>query len=145
MIQLVAQDAKAVVQRYYDDLWNCWNFDAAAELIAPDISFRGSLGVVVRGRAGFLDYVHTVRTVFPDFHNSIEDLIAEDDKVAARLTYSGTHQGVLFGIAPTGRRATYSGVAIFRISDGKIIEGWVLGDLTSLMQQLQAANEPHPA
>jgi len=138
MTRSVAEDAKAVVRRYYQDLWNAWKFDAAADLIAPDISFRGSLGIAVEGRAAFLDYVRTVRTAFPDFHNSIEELISEGDKVAARLTYSGTHQGVLFGIAPTGRRVTYSGVAIFRISDGKIVEGWVLGDLASLMQQLQA-------
>jgi steroid delta-isomerase-like uncharacterized protein len=111
-------------------------------LIAPDISFRGSLGVVVRGRRDFLDYVRTVRKAFPDFQNSIEQLVAEDDKVVARMTYTGTHQGELFGIAPTGRPVKYSGVAIFRVSDGKIVEGWVLGDLASLMQQLQAANQP---
>src|SRR5262245_28757117 len=112
MTQSAAQDAKAIVRRYYHDLWNAWNFDVAEELIAPDISFRGSLGVAVRGGAGFLEYVRTVRGAFPDFHNSIEELIAENDKVAARLTYSGTHQGELFGIAPTNRRVTYAGVAI---------------------------------
>jgi len=139
MPQSVAPDTKAIVRRYYQDLWNSWNFDGATDLIAPDISFRGSLGVIVRGCAEFLDYVRTVRTAFPDFHNSIDELIAEDEKVAARLTYSGTHQGELFGIAPTYRRVTYSGVAIFRVLDGKIVEGWVLGDLASLMQQLQSS------
>src|SRR5262245_40373186 len=138
MTQSAAHDAKAVVRRYYQDLWNAWNFGAAADLIAPDISFRGSLGVVVRGHADFLDYVRMVRTAFPDFHNSIDDLIAEGDKVAARLTYTGTHQGQLFGIAPTNHRVTYAGVAVFRVLDRQIVDGWVLGDLASLMQQLQA-------
>jgi steroid delta-isomerase-like uncharacterized protein len=145
MTQSVTQDAKAVVRRYYQDLWNSWNFDAAADLIAPDISFRGSLGLVVRGRVDFLDYVRMVRTAFPDFHNSIEELIAEDDKVAARLTYGGTHQGALFGVAPTNRHVTYAGVAIFRIFDRQIVEGWVLGDLASLMQQLQSSTTAKPA
>ena len=84
MTQSVALDSKAIVRRYYHDLWNSWNFNSASELIAPDIAFRGSLGVTVRGRVEFLNYVRSVRTAFPDFHNSIDELIAEGDKVAAR-------------------------------------------------------------
>lgn len=133
------EDNKNLVRRYYDELWNKWNLDAAEELIPPDISFRGSLAVTVHGLRGFKDYVEHVRATFPDFHNTIDGLIAEGDEVVARLTYRGTHRGELFGIAPTGKRVTYSGVAIFLIADGKIKDGWVLGDTMGLKSQLTAS------
>ena len=100
------------------------------------MTFRGSLAVSTRGRDGFRQYMMTVRTAFPDFHNTVEELIAEGDKVVARLTYRGTHRGQLFGFAPTGKAVTYSGVAVFHIERGKIVEGWVLGDTVGLMRQL---------
>lgn len=129
---------KAVIRRYYEDLWNAWNLDLVEELIAPDITFRGSLGVSVRGRAGFRDYAAAVRTAFPDFHNTVEQLIAEDDIVAARLTYRGTHRGILFQVAPTDKQVRYAGSAIFRIDGGLITDGFVLGDTLSLMRQIGA-------
>lgn len=132
------RENKALISRYYNDLWNKWNLAVADDLIAYEIAFRGSLAVTVQGLDGFKEYVNMVRAAFPDFHNSIEELIAEGDKVVARLTYSGTHRGELFGIAPTGRRVTYSGIAIFRIAEGKISDGWVIGDTLGLMKQLGA-------
>jgi steroid delta-isomerase-like uncharacterized protein len=136
---------KSIIRRYYDELWNSWNLDLADELISADVSFRGSLGIVVQGRASFCDYVRFVRRAFPDFHNAIEELVAEGDKVVGRLTYTGTHLGELFGISATGRQVTYPGVAIYRIADGRIVNGWVLGDTRALMQQLEerlATKEP---
>lgn len=127
---------KELVRIFYDRLWNQWECQLADELLADDILFRGSLGLTRIGRAGFLEYVEIIRTAFPDFHNTIEDLIAEGDKVVARLTYRGTHQGELFGQPPTGRKIEYAGVAIFTIKAGKIAEVWVLGDLYGLMRQI---------
>ena len=130
-------DRKALVSRYYEALWNRWDFALVDELIAESIIFRGSLGISVQGRQGFRDYMRTIRAAFPDFHNRIEKLIAEDDQVAAKLTYTGTHQGEALGIAPTGRRVSYAGVALFRVVETRIAEGWVLGDIYGLMQQLK--------
>jgi len=127
---------KSLVRRYYEQMWNRWDLSLVDELIGEGITFRGSPGVTVRGREGFRDYVLAVRRAFPDFHNRVEELLAEGDKVVARLTYSGTHQGELFGIEPTGRRVSYAGVAIFRIESGRIVEGWVLGDVHGLIRQL---------
>jgi predicted ester cyclase len=115
----------------------CLGLNVADEISAPDISFRGSLGVTTSGREAFTRYVELVRVAFPDFHNSIDDLIAEGDKVVARLTYSGTHHGQLWDIPPTGKRVSYAGVAVFRIVGGLIVEGWVLGDTQSLISQLR--------
>jgi steroid delta-isomerase-like uncharacterized protein len=127
---------KSLICRYYEEMWNRWDLSLADELIAEGMSFRGSLGIAVQGREGFRDYMRTVRRAFPDFNNRIEELVAEGDTVAARLTYTGTHQGELFGMAPTGRRVTFQGAAFFRIAAGRITEGWVLGDVHGLMRQL---------
>jgi steroid delta-isomerase-like uncharacterized protein len=133
---------KALVRRYYDELWNRWDLGLVDELLAPDVGFRGSLGIEVRGRDGFRRYVALVRDAFPDFHNAVEELVAESDRVVARLTYRGTHRGPLFGLAPTGRRISYAGVALFRIAGGRIAEGWVLGDALGLLRQLGATAIP---
>jgi steroid delta-isomerase-like uncharacterized protein len=127
---------KTLIRRYYEEMWNRWDFALADELIDESIAFRGSLGVDVHGREGFRGYMHTVRAAFPDFHNSVEELVAEGDRVVARLTYTGTHSGELFGVSATGRRVTYAGAAIFRIAEGRVVEGWVLGDVHGLLGQL---------
>ena len=70
------------------------------------MAFRGSLGQSVQGRDGFKEYMRAVRRAFPDFHNHVEELVAEGDRVVARLTDTGTHTGTLFDIAPTGTRVS---------------------------------------
>src|SRR5262245_20103039 len=127
---------KAIIRRFYEHLWNEWSFDTIPELISPDCRFRGSLGVTVRGRLGFRRYMERVRRAMPDFHNRVEELVAERDRVAARLTYTGTHRGNLLGVAPTGRRVRYAGMARFVLRRGRIVDGWVLGDLHGLLKRL---------
>ncbi len=133
---------KMRIRRYYDEMWNAWKFDAANDLLSPDITFRGSLGTETRGLAAFCDYMRQVRCAFPDFHNTIEEIIAEGDRVVARLKYTGTHEGELFGIAPTHRKIAYAAAAFFRISAGRIAEGWVLGDIFALLKSLGARTLP---
>jgi steroid delta-isomerase-like uncharacterized protein len=138
----IAEENEDLIRRYYDGMWNAWNLDAADDLLSPDIIFRGSLGTETRGRAAFCDYMRHVRSAFPDFHNFIEEITAEEDRIVARLTYTGTHEGELFGIAPTHRKITYAGAAFFRISAGQIAEGWVVGDIFSLLKSLGARTLP---
>jgi predicted ester cyclase len=75
---------------------------------------------------------------FPDFDETIDDIVAEGDKVVIRVTCRGTHKGEFLGISPTGKKVAYTGIAIHRISEGKIIESWGVVDMLSLMQQLGA-------
>jgi len=124
--------------RFYDVMWNTWDESAVPEALASDVDFRGSIGVRARGHAGVVEYMRLIRDAFPDFHNRIDDLVAEDDKVVARLTYTGTHLGPLLEHAATGRKVTYSGAAFFEIANGKIRHVWVLGDALSLMRQIGA-------
>jgi steroid delta-isomerase-like uncharacterized protein len=129
---------KQLIQRYYEDMWNIWDFAVADEIIHEAIDFRGSIGLTVKGRDGFKGYMRTIQAAFPDFHNTIEEMIAEEKKVVAVLTYSGTHHGTLFGVPPTGKRIQYAGTAIFRIEGDLITRGWVLGDTLGLLLQLGA-------
>lgn len=129
---------KELVRRFYQVMWNTWDESAVPALLAPDVDFRGSIGLRKRGHAGVVEYMRLIRDAFPDFHNRIDDLVAEDDKVVARLTFTGTHLGPLLEHAATGRKVTYSGAAFFEMADGKIRHVWVLGDVLTLMRQIGA-------
>ena len=132
-------DYKSLIRRYYSELWNAWSTTALQELISPNIVFRGSIGTAVHGIEEFKRYVNGIRAAFPDFHNHIEEIISEGDKVVARLTYTGTHRGELFGFSGTGTRIIYQGIAIFHFREGKIDSGFVLGDTESLKRQIAQA------
>jgi MOSC domain-containing protein YiiM len=94
---------KILIRRFFDEMWNPWNFDKVDQLLAPDIKFRGTLGAELKGRDAFRAYMRKVQAAFPDFHNTILQITAEHDRVVARTFYRGTHRGEIFGIAPTGK------------------------------------------
>jgi len=125
-----------IVRRFYDDMWNRWDRSLVEELLAEDLTFRGSLGVDVLGRAAFRDYMASVQAGFPDFSNRIVDLVVAADRAVARLEYSGTHLGTVLGLPATGRRVGYSGAAFFTVRRGRVVSVWVLGDLDGLRRQL---------
>jgi len=133
---------KNLIRRFFDEMWNPWDFAKADELLAPGIVFQGTLGSELRGRDAFRAYMRKVQSAFPDFHNSILEMTVEDDRVVARTFYRGTHRGEIFGLAPTGKSISYAGAAFFRIRDKQVIEGWVLGDLLGLLRQLGARTLP---
>jgi len=122
-------------------MWNRWDKTAFPDLLCRDITLRGSLGVEVKGYDGVSAYMDQIRAAFPDFHNSVEEIISEGPTAFARLTYTGTHRGEVLGFAPTGRSIAYAGVAVFRFRDGKICEVWVLGDLYTLSKELAASGK----
>jgi predicted ester cyclase/ribosomal protein S18 acetylase RimI-like enzyme len=134
---------RGLIRRYYEELWNPWNFGLANDLLAEDIVFHGSLGVSVQGIPAFQGYMRLVQAALPDFHNTVEDTAVESDKVFARLAYRGTHRGELFGVLPTNRNITYAGAAFFTICAGKISRGWVLGDALGVLRQLEGASSRH--
>jgi len=127
---------KALVRRHFDEIWNQQRLDVAAELVDPSYSSHFPLPGQPAGIAGFIYAVEMLHTSFPDLIISVEDLIAEDDKVVARLTARGTHQAPFRGIAPTGKEVSWTGIRIFRIADGKIVEHWANWDDLALLQQL---------
>jgi predicted ester cyclase len=92
----------------------------------------------VEGREGLKRHIAETRIAFPDIQHDIEDMVAEGDKVAARVTVRATHTGAFGGIAPTGKEVTVSVVGILRISEGVVVESWFDYDALGLMQQLGA-------
>lgn len=113
-----------------------------AALVTPDVHFRGSLGIAVRGGEGIADYRRRAGRVFGDFHVAVGEVIAEGDRGAARLMFSGTHRGELFGIAPTGERVEYPGMAWMRLEGGRFADIWVMGDAAEWMARLHGLRVP---
>ena len=128
---------KALARRVIEEMFNAGNLEVADELLAPDyVDHDPSLPEDVHGPEGFKQYVGMYRAAFPDLHVQIEDQLAEGDRVATRWTGTGTHDGELAGIAPTGKRVTVPGMEIVRIANGRLVEGWEGYDSGTLMRQL---------
>jgi steroid delta-isomerase-like uncharacterized protein len=130
-----AEENKALVRRFVEEFWNKGNTAAADELMAIDAAIHMPTGEVVN-LDGFKRFAGTFRGSFPDWHSTVEELIAEGDRVAERWTGRGTHRGELQGIPPTGKRVEVPGSVFYRIVDGKIVEFRGQLDMMSLMQQL---------
>ena len=104
--------------------------------IPTGLVFRGTLGDETQGTDGWRAYGSRVRAGSSDFHDDVVELIAIGDRAAARLLYTGTHDGPLLGIPATGRPFRYAGAAFFTAAGGRLTSAWVLGDLTALVTQL---------
>jgi steroid delta-isomerase-like uncharacterized protein len=134
------EDNKAIIRRQYEEAINEQKLDLLDELIGPDyVSHDPTLPEPIRGVEGLKEYAGGYFTAFPDLQFTIEEQIAEGDTVVTRWTARGTHEGELFGIAPTGKRTTTTGVSIERLADGKIVESHDQWDALGLMQQLGVA------
>ena len=128
---------KAQFRRTYEEMFNQGNLANVDELIAPDcINHEVPPGMNNRGPESARQVVMMLRTAFPDLHFTIEELVAEGNTVAARVTLSGTHLGPFMGMAPTGRSLRQAQVHFVRFRDGKGIEHRAVRDDLGMMQQL---------
>ncbi len=128
---------KAIVRRLFTELWNNGNLSVADEVFAPNYAhYDPSTPDFGRGPDSEKKRAALYRTAFPDLHLTIEDVIAEGETVMTRWSCRGTHKGDLNGIAPTGKHITITGLTVARVSNGKIVEGYVNWDALGLMQQL---------
>ncbi len=132
----MASRIDALIEMFYEELWNRWNDAAVDGTLAEAFEFRGSLGQTTAGRDGWRAYRDTIRAGSADFHNEVLDLVCEGRRAAARLRYTGTHTGPLLGLPATGRRFEYAGAAFFAAHEGLLVSAWVLGDLEGLRRRL---------
>jgi steroid delta-isomerase-like uncharacterized protein len=134
-----AEEHKAIIRRFYEEVWNRGNLDVADEIFTDDY-VRHDLrpGTAPPGPAGQKAVAGLFRAAFPDVHLAVELLVAEGELVAARWTMEGTHAGAWGGVAPTGRRVRFAGVNLFRFADGQVVELWNHRDDRGLMEQLGA-------
>ena len=132
----MSEENKALVRRQ-EELFGGGNLDVADEIYAPDyVGHDPSNPEDVRGLQAAKQAAAEYRRAFPDLRVSVEDLVAEGDRVAARLRFRGTHLGDLNGIAPTGRRVDFTGIVISRVEGGRIAEDWANFDDLGMMRQL---------
>jgi steroid delta-isomerase-like uncharacterized protein len=132
---------KAIIGRLAE-LWNTGNLAIADEIFGADFVNHDPNHPEVTNLESYKGLVAAIRTAFPDFHVTTEDLIAEGDKVAVRWIITATHQGELAGIPATDIEATWTGMTIWRFADGKLVEGWWTNDMLGLLIQLGVIPPP---
>ena len=128
---------KEQVRKFYEVLWDSHDTDAIPSVLHKNFTFRGSLGQEKRGHGGFAEYVDMVHRALGNYKCIIEDLVAEENKVFAKMAFTGIHRDAFMDYAPTGKRVSWSGCALFTFDGERIRDVWVLGDLKNLEDQLK--------
>jgi steroid delta-isomerase-like uncharacterized protein len=130
---------KTLARRWFEDLFSRGDLDATKQILSAE--FVDHLPrEEERGIEELKHYVSTYRTAFPDIQDTVEEIVAEGDKVVVRWRSRGTHQGEFMGVAPTGREVAFTGMRLFRIAENKIAESWVNLDERGLQEQLGAVS-----
>ena len=127
---------KVLVRRYFDEILNKSDLTLVPEIFSHDSVFCAPHMPEIRGHEARKLFITAIHTTYPDIHYTIQELIAEGDKVVARWKYSGTHKGEWMGTKPTGKHFTATGTTTLRISGGKIVEEWADYDALGVWQQL---------
>ncbi len=138
------EENKSLARRYVEQVLNEGNLDALNDLISPH--YKRYLSPTATPLTPELQKQRLagLRAAFPDVHLTIEDMIAEGDRVMVRMTLRGTHRGTFQGIAPTGKPVTVFALDVVRIENGQMVEHWGGPDLLNLLQQLGAIISPGP-
>jgi steroid delta-isomerase-like uncharacterized protein len=141
-LSMSVEENKLLLRRFFEEVYDKGNLTVADELVAEDYISHNELDIQVLGPEGIKRAAAMQRNAFPNLRTTIEDLIAEGDKVVVRGTDTGTHTGAEFmGIPAKGRRFTLTWIDIFRIEDGKLVEAWLETNVESFKRQLGAIPE----
>jgi steroid delta-isomerase-like uncharacterized protein len=134
----VSEENKAAARAEFE-IWGSGELDKLDDLVAPDVVHHDPYDPhAADGLEGLKKSIALNRAAFPDMRITVEDQVAEGDKVTTRWTAVMTHQGELGGVAPTGKRVTMSGTTIERFDDGKVVESWRSMDTLGLLRQIGA-------
>jgi steroid delta-isomerase-like uncharacterized protein len=136
----MSEQNKMLVRRVLEEVWNRGNFAVVDELIARD--YVGHSSIETRGAQGYKQFFVAQRKAFPDIQYTVEDQVAEGDRVVTRWKARGTHRGELMGIPPTGKQGAVTGITIFRIVGGNVVECWTNVDELGMLQQLGVIPAP---
>lgn len=132
------EENRGIARRWNDEIWAKGSLAAIDELLATGFVFNYPPTGVAPDLEGYKQTVTDWLAPFADVHCTIEDMVAEGDKIAVRWIWNGTHTGEYMGIAPTRKQVTVTGTSILRIEDGKIVKEWGEMDMLGMMQQLGA-------
>jgi predicted ester cyclase len=134
---MAIEQNREIALQFFERVINARDLGLARQIVHPDFVDHDAPPPGGRGIDAFFAFAAMVTGAFPDLVVTVEDVIAEADRVAVRVTVRGTHQGVLLGrIEPTGRAATWTGIDILRIENGQIAERWSQRDIAGLLEQL---------
>ena len=140
---MTAERDEAVVRRFIEEVMNEGDLEAADELIAPDHTNHDPTAPdVPPGPEGVKQLIGMYRSAFPDIRFHTGEMFAVEGRVAHRWTFTGTHEGEIMGVQPTGRTVEVSGVEINHVENGKISASWTVSDALGLMRQLGLAPQP---
>ena len=128
------EDIKAQFQRFVDEVLNEGHYERIEEFVAPEETYNG----IEIGPEGYRANHESIRKGFPDFHITIDRMVAEGEMLAVEMTWSGTHLGRFRGIEATGKHVSYSAMQFRRSENGKTVEGWGINDNLKLLMQLGA-------
>lgn len=132
---------ESLVRRMFEEVWNERKLEVADEICAPDYYGYGPYGDEA-GPGAVKQGVVSRLKAFPDVHATIDDIFSAGDRIACRVTFSGTHLGEFRGAPATGKRVTWTGIWIYRAAGGRLVERWHSWDLLGLMQQVGAIPTP---
>lgn len=141
----MSEEPKAIARRVIEEFLNTGNPDVADEIFATGYVDHNPSNPGMSGVENIKRSVNDWRTAFPDTRNTVEDVVAEGNKVAVRWTTRATHRGEFMGILPTGNRVAVTSIGVFRLSGGKIVESWDEYDALGLLRQLGASFLPEQA
>jgi predicted ester cyclase len=141
----MAEENKATARRVIEEFLNTGDPDVADEIFAAGYVDHSPSNPGMSGLENIKRSVNDWHTAFPDTGNTVEDVVAERDKVAVRWATRATHQGEFMGVLPTGTRIAVTGIGVFRFSGGKIVESWDEYDALGLLRQLGASFPPDQA
>jgi predicted ester cyclase len=130
------EDNKALVRRFVDEVQSAGNIDLIDEICSPEFVNHSAPPGIPADCEGIKIVTAMFRRAFPDSYFTVEDMVAEGDKVATRKTFHGTHEGEFMGILPSGRSVSMGLMDIVRIFEGRVVEHWSVGDSLGMMQQL---------
>jgi predicted ester cyclase len=136
---MLTDDNKALVQQFYEVVVNQKNLSALDQFVAPNAVNHTVPSGLPQGPSQFLN-MHL--NAFPDAKITVQDLLADGDKVVALVSIQGTHQGAFRALSPTGKPITVMGIHIFRVVNGKMVEYWGLADRLSALRQLGVVTTP---
>ena len=140
----MSETNKALIRRWFEEVWNQGIEKTIDELFSPEgiAHGLGDTEIDVCGPEQFKPFVRNLRGSLPDLHISVEDVIAENDLVVARLVLQATHSGPGLGVTPSGRQVRVAGIAVVRFANGQAVEAWNVWDQLGLLRQIGALPGP---
>lgn len=139
----MSAENEQAARRIFSEAWNARNLTTLEELVAPDVvDHNPAAPDLPPGLQGYKAVFTMFLSAFPDLHMTVEDVIAEGEKVVVRWAASGSQQGPLMGLAPTSKTIHVSGIEIYRFAEGKIVDRWGNFDMLGMLQQLGVVPAP---